>query len=157
MLITLTSFWIFSSIFAQPVILYKDEAYAGGKSVDNAIWGELCRQRGESAPAPDSRYHEIPWGNGELTWERHSEFSTYAWHGKTTAKFKGAVHNHPFGAAFNAPGAMISGTRIEVRKLTATNRKLLQQFDQDSLCVSVLEDEKSNNEKLVTLISFSLT
>ena len=27
--------WIFSSIFAQPVILYKDEAYAGGKSLDN--------------------------------------------------------------------------------------------------------------------------
>lgn len=27
--------WIFSSIFAQPVILYKDEAYAGGKSIDN--------------------------------------------------------------------------------------------------------------------------
>ncbi len=27
--------WIFSSIFAQPVILYHDEAYAGGKSIDN--------------------------------------------------------------------------------------------------------------------------
>jgi len=27
--------WIFSSIFAQPVILYKDEAYVGGKGIDN--------------------------------------------------------------------------------------------------------------------------
>lgn len=27
--------WIFSSIFAQPVILFQDEAYAGGKSIDN--------------------------------------------------------------------------------------------------------------------------
>lgn len=27
--------WIFSSVFAQPVILYQDEAYAGGKSIDN--------------------------------------------------------------------------------------------------------------------------
>ncbi len=27
--------WIFSSIFAQPVILYQDEAYAGGKAIDN--------------------------------------------------------------------------------------------------------------------------
>lgn len=27
--------WIFSAIFAQPVILFKDEAYAGGKSIDN--------------------------------------------------------------------------------------------------------------------------
>ncbi|KQB42749.1 Shedu immune nuclease family protein [Flavobacterium aquidurense] len=27
--------WIFSSIFAQPVILYKREAYVGGKNIDN--------------------------------------------------------------------------------------------------------------------------
>lgn len=27
--------WIFSSIFAQPVILYKREAYVGGKTIDN--------------------------------------------------------------------------------------------------------------------------
>ena len=27
--------WIFSTIFAQPVILYKDEAYVGGKTMDN--------------------------------------------------------------------------------------------------------------------------
>jgi hypothetical protein len=30
-----TNSWIFSSIFAQPVILYKDEAYVGGKTIDN--------------------------------------------------------------------------------------------------------------------------
>lgn len=30
-----TNSWIFSSIFAQPVILYKDEAYVGGKNIDN--------------------------------------------------------------------------------------------------------------------------
>lgn len=27
--------WIFSSIFAQPIILYRDEAYVGGKTLDN--------------------------------------------------------------------------------------------------------------------------
>lgn len=27
--------WIFSAIFSQPVILFQDEAYAGGKSIDN--------------------------------------------------------------------------------------------------------------------------
>jgi len=27
--------WIFSSIFAQPVILFKREAYVGGKTIDN--------------------------------------------------------------------------------------------------------------------------
>lgn len=27
--------WIFSSIFAQPVILYQKEAYVGGKTIDN--------------------------------------------------------------------------------------------------------------------------
>lgn len=28
--------WVFSSIFAQPVILHKREAYVGGKSIDNS-------------------------------------------------------------------------------------------------------------------------
>lgn len=28
--------WIFSSIFAQPIILFKDEAYVGGKGIDNS-------------------------------------------------------------------------------------------------------------------------
>jgi len=27
--------WVFSSVFSQPVILYKDEAYVGGKSIEN--------------------------------------------------------------------------------------------------------------------------
>uniref|UniRef100_UPI0025C0451D Shedu immune nuclease family protein n=1 Tax=Flavobacterium sp. TaxID=239 RepID=UPI0025C0451D len=27
--------WIFSSIFAQPIILFKDEAYVGGKDINN--------------------------------------------------------------------------------------------------------------------------
>lgn len=30
-----TNSWIFSSIFAQPIILFKDEAYVGGKDIDN--------------------------------------------------------------------------------------------------------------------------
>lgn len=30
-----TNSWIFSSIFAQPIILFKDEAYVGGKDINN--------------------------------------------------------------------------------------------------------------------------
>lgn len=128
---------------APRVILHYAFMTEGGKSVDNAILGELCRQRGESAPAADSRFHELPWGNGQLWWERHSEFSTYAWNGPAPKTFRGQVGNHPFGSAFKAPGTMISGTRIEVRNLTAANRKLMDQFDPESLCISVIGGQKS--------------
>ncbi len=33
--------WIFSSIFAQPVILFKREAYVGGKTIDNRKNGKF--------------------------------------------------------------------------------------------------------------------
>src|SRR5690606_26063976 len=33
-----TNSWIFSSIFAQPVILYVYEAYVGGKTIENKNW-----------------------------------------------------------------------------------------------------------------------
>ena len=125
------------------VVLHYAFMTEGGKSVDSAILGDLCRQRGESAPAPDSRFHELPWGPGKLWWERHSEFSTYAWNGPAPKQFQGPVEHHPFGTAFSAPGTMISGTRVEVRSLTAANRKLLQHFDPESLCITVLDDQKT--------------
>ena len=58
-------------------------------------------------------------------------------------RFGGDVANHPFGSNFAAPGSLISACRVEVRSLTPANRKLLERFDRDSLCVSLLGDDKS--------------
>jgi uncharacterized membrane-anchored protein len=48
----------------------------------------------------------------------------------------------PFGNGFSAPGAVISGIRLEIRKWTAANERLVQTFDPTSLCYSVIEDGK---------------
>ncbi|MGB7287722.1 MAG: DUF3422 family protein, partial [Salaquimonas sp.] len=114
-----------------------------GSSVANAVLAELCRIRGETVPMPEVRYHQIPWNNGQLRWESHSEFSTFTFDAKAPRSFLGEVANHPFGNGFTPPGSMMSATRIEIRPLTAASRKLLDKFDQESLTVTRLDDGES--------------
>lgn len=51
----------------------------GGSIVDHAVMSELSRSRGIAPPGRDANHHAIPWGQGTLRWERHTEFSTYFW------------------------------------------------------------------------------
>lgn len=115
----------------------------GGSSVANAVLAELCKRQGLPAPAREVRYHEMPWNNGTLRWEGHSEFSTFTYDAPVPKNFLGFVEQHPFGSGFTAPGALIAASRLEIRPLTPANKKLLQKFDQESLTVTVLEDGKS--------------
>lgn len=114
-----------------------------GNSVANAVLAELCRVRGEAVPTSDMRYHQIPWNGGQLRWESHSEFTTFTFDAKAPRAFLGEVKNHPFGNGFTPPGSMMSATRIEIRPLSATSKKLLSRFDQESLTVTQLDDGKS--------------
>ena len=114
-----------------------------GASVANAVLAQLCRVRGEAVPTTEMRYHQIPWNHGQLRWESHSEFTTFTFDARAPAKFLGEVSNHPFANGFSPPGSLLSATRVEVRPLNATTMKLLNQFDQESLTVTLLEDGKS--------------
>lgn len=101
---------------------------------DRHFLTELARSRG--VPAPDSRTNHfiMPWGRGELRWERHTEFSTYFWDAPAPEQYGGPVPLHPFGQGFKAPGPLISGIRIEIRpKLTD---ELRSAFDPASFCYS---------------------
>ncbi|MEY9584251.1 putative membrane-anchored protein [Sinorhizobium fredii] len=51
----------------------------GGSIVDHAVLSELSRARGIAPPGRDANHHAMPWGQGTLRWERHTEFSTYFW------------------------------------------------------------------------------
>jgi len=133
----------FPDIMKNRVIIHYAFMSEAGASVAHAVVAELCRSRGQSIPAPEMKYHEIAWGKGMLRWESHSEFSTFTYDAPATGKYCDKISNHPFGNGFQAPGALISATRIEVRELTPANRKLLDRFDPDSLGVTQLEDEKS--------------
>lgn len=114
----------------------------GGTAPDFATLSSLARAAGAVAPAASVRHHTFAFGAGLLRWERHTEFSTYSWEGPLNGE-AAPLGNHPFGSAFAAPGTVISGVRLEIRKWTKTAEKHVGQFDPASLCFSTAEDSKA--------------
>lgn len=113
-----------------------------GAGVDHAVLTELSRRLGIAAPDRQARHHAMKWGKGTLTWERHTEFSTYLWEGPLEAAGK-AKEDSPFGNGFSPPGTVISGIRLEIRKWTPAAERLIASFDPTSLCYSLVERGKA--------------
>lgn len=125
---------------------------------DRHFLSELARSRG--VPAPDSRtnHFTMPWGQGELRWERHTEFSTYFWDAPAPDQYGAPVPLHPFGQGFKAPGPLISGIRIEIHpELTD---ELRAAFDPASFCYSevrngqaaIITDFRQNGDGLTQFL-----
>ncbi|QND54128.1 DUF3422 family protein [Phyllobacterium sp. 628] len=110
----------------------------GGSTVDHAVLAELSRSIGIASPARDARHHIMPWGNGTLRWERHTEFSTYLWEGPMPRA--GQTAQHPFGHGFNPPGTVIDGVRLEIIRKDSNAAALIEEFDPTSLCYSDVEN-----------------
>lgn len=110
----------------------------GGTAVDHAVIAELFRQREFAAPARDANHVTMPWGQGTLRWERHTEFSTYSWDCPAVGAFGAEVAAHPFGDQFSPPGSLLSGIRLEVRPEGPVSEAAMESFDPSSLCVSDL-------------------
>ncbi|SDP58690.1 DUF3422 family protein [Phyllobacterium sp. OV277] len=109
-----------------------------GSTVDHAVLAELSRSIGITPPARDARHHIMPWGNGTLRWERHTEFSTYLWEGPVPRT--GQTAQHPFGHGFNPPGTVIDGVRLEIIRKDNTADAVIEEFDPTSLCYSDVEN-----------------
>ncbi len=108
----------------------------GGFTVDHAVLADLSRTAGLAAPDKTARHHVMPSGNGTLRWERHTEFSTYLYEGPLE---NGHAQVHPFGSAFKAPGTVLSGIRLEIRKQPRDLRRILAAYDAASTCCSSIE------------------
>jgi len=111
----------------------------GGAAVDHAVLAEVARARGVAVPGRDAAHFSMPWGQGTLRWERHTEFSTYFWDAPVPARFGDAVDTHPFGDQFSPPGNLISGIRLEVRLDSSETQEALKAFDPTSLCLSEIK------------------
>jgi uncharacterized membrane-anchored protein len=114
----------------------------GGSIVDHAVLAELSRQLGIAAPDRQARHHAMRWGQGALRWERHTEFSTYLWEGPLNSGSAKATDS-PFGHGFSPPGTVMSGIRLEIRKWTEENERLIADFDPASLSYSLVENGKA--------------
>jgi uncharacterized membrane-anchored protein len=109
----------------------------GGFTVDHAVLAELSRASGIAPPDKSARHHVMPSGSGTLRWERHTEFSTYLYEGPLE---NGNAQAHPFGTAFKAPGTVLSGIRLEIRKQVKDLRRILSGYDPASTCCSTIEN-----------------
>ncbi|MDO9415604.1 DUF3422 family protein [Pararhizobium sp.] len=119
----------------------------GGSPVDHAVLAELSRARGVAPPGKEANHHAMPWGQGTLRWERHTEFSTYFWDGLPPEQFGGEVAVHPFGDGFMPPGTLISGIRLEIRPDSPEAAAAVSVFDPTSLCRSEI---KSGQAEIMT-------
>lgn len=111
----------------------------GGSTVDHAVLSELSRRHGAAPPEKQARHHSIRTGKGMLQWERHTEASTYLWEGPLPDEFAAPLTGHPFGEEFPAPGTLIAGVRMEIRRHSEATMKLIAHFDPATLCCSQVE------------------
>jgi uncharacterized membrane-anchored protein len=132
----------------------------GGSAVHHAVISELSRARGVAPPEKDARHHAMPWGQGTLRWERHTEFSTWFWDGPPPEHFGDEVAVHPFGGGFSPPGMLISGIRLEIRPEGKARDEAVAIFDPASLCCSdtkngqaaILTDFRQNGDGLTQIL-----
>lgn len=133
----------FPEIPPSSVLLHFAFASNDGGEGSREVLSRLCASRGVALPDAGSRYHALSWGRGKLRWERHAEFTTFLWDGPAPARYLGPVEAHPFNVGFGEAGELVSSCRLEVRKHTPANLKLLERFEKRALCITVLEDAKS--------------
>lgn len=111
----------------------------GGAVVDAAVLAELCRKHGLPTPERAARHCTFRLPNGNLYWERHSEFSTYLWEAPPSGA-QDWKDGSPFDAGFNPPGTVMSGVRLEILPLDPNQPLPQLDLDQESACHALVED-----------------
>ncbi|MCP1198529.1 DUF3422 domain-containing protein [Notoacmeibacter sp. MSK16QG-6] len=116
----------------------------GGKGIAWSALASQCRALGASVPDRSVRHYAIDLPHGELRWERHAEFATYLWHAPLRPNTGTPLGESPFGRSFSAPGTVISAVHLEIHLRNAKNEKLIEPFDPNTLCHSLVEKGKAS-------------
>jgi uncharacterized membrane-anchored protein len=61
------------------ILHYAFDTMGERAAADRVAFTEFCGRRGLAAPEPSTKYHRIVVGAATLSWEQHSEFTTYTW------------------------------------------------------------------------------
>lgn len=97
----------------------------------------LAAQHGAPPPAADAKFHHFDFGQWDLRWEQHAEFTTYTWSTSQEAEEPFRKPN-PIGAgeiAFRGPGELIAAVHLSCIARPALIEDLNEIFHPQSLCV----------------------
>jgi len=99
---------------------------------------QLMERHGDAKPDPDARYVSRSWGQGGFRWERHSEFTTWAFD-TAGIPFHEPLRNHPFGGSFQPPGPLISAVRLDITAGGDVD-SIARHFDPTSLSLAEMDN-----------------
>jgi uncharacterized membrane-anchored protein len=123
----------------MPVRIYHFAFMTSDKeaSGDRRHIAELAAMRGFSPPAGDAKYYRIDFGDWELRWEQHTEFTTYTWLTNVDAA-EPFSHPDPIGSgeiSFNPPGQLIASVHMSVIAPDVIAPHAAEGFNSLALCV----------------------
>lgn len=100
---------------ATHLALYTGE---DGAEAERELIAELCRAKGAAPPPSEAKFHLAELGDLRLRWERHTEFSTYAFFARE-APAKGHFHTPvvsrvPQDWLARLPGTVLVGLHLEL-------------------------------------------
>ena len=111
-------------------------------AADRVALAAFCTARGAAPPGAQAKHHRAAFGDVELRWEQHSEFTTYTWQVSGRA---GDSEAAPFAAPLTAqasmmealpqPGALLVSTDLHFVPF-APDIQLERLFDTSSLAAS---------------------
>lgn len=106
-------------------------------AADRAAVEELARAKGVAPPPPDAKFHYFTFGDWDLRWEQHTEFTTYSWStGADAATPLAQMDPRATGEiAFCPPGPLIVASQLAVVDRARSVEELAGLLDSQSLCV----------------------
>ena len=106
-------------------------------AADRRAFASLCLSLGVAGPSAETKHQRVPVLGGQLSWEQHSEFTTYTFEILHAGP---GLPAHPFGLGFRQPGPLIAAVRLELAAAPTALEDGLAGLDPVSLCVSRVVD-----------------
>ncbi len=126
---------------------------------DNEVFRDWCARKNITPPASASRHHTVTLtaqaggpksGNTNcevnLTWERHTEFSTLTWECKDSAHAQKCLEHYSktqSGEIIASPLVLISASLLRLSKASKGLPAIEKIYDRESLCKSYSENKKA--------------
>jgi uncharacterized membrane-anchored protein len=132
------------------ILHYAFETMGERASADRTAFVEFCARRGLRMPDTQTKYHRVVVGAATLSWEQHSEFTTYTWSlpsaetAGVTAPFQPPAQDlTSYMALVPTPGLLVVAVDLHLIQSGGPDIDPDQLFDASSLTMSLVAEGKA--------------